>query len=180
MKTLRQVQQELGAGQFDFSRHAFRRAVERNISEQEIRDAGANAEVIENYPQDKYSPSGLLLGITRAGRALHFQVSFTESETTRIITIYEPDPNEWIEKPKAEVAMFDCHVCGHNAAKPELVSEVFNLEGRRVLVENIPALVCERCGEVAFSRETTEQVRQLVHGTARPVKTVPMDVFAMA
>ena len=76
--------------------------------------------------------------------------------------------------------MFNCHVCGHNAAKSELVSEVFNLEGRRVLVENIPALVCEHCGEAAFSRETTEQIRRMVHGAGRPVKTVPMDVFAMA
>jgi hypothetical protein len=100
MKTVEQVQQELAAGRFDFSRHAFRRAVERNISEQEVCEAGANAEVIENYPQDKYSPSGLLLGITRTGRALHFQVSFAEADTTRIITIYEPDPNEWIENRK--------------------------------------------------------------------------------
>ena len=74
--------------------------VERNISEQEIREAGAKAEVIESYPQDKYSPSGLMLGITRAGRALHFQVSFAESDATKIITIYELDPNEWIENRK--------------------------------------------------------------------------------
>ena len=76
--------------------------------------------------------------------------------------------------------MFHCHVCGHNAAKSELVSEVFNLEGRRVLVENIPARVCEHCGEAVFSRETTERIRQMVHGAGHPVKTVPMDVFAMA
>ena len=100
MKTLSQIQQELVAGQFEFSRHAFRRVVERNIGEQEIREAGAKAEVIESYPQDKYSPSGLLLGFTRAGRALHFQVSFAESDATKIITIYEPDPNEWIENRK--------------------------------------------------------------------------------
>ena len=68
MKTLAQIQQQLAAGQFEFSRHALRRAVERNISEQEIREAGVMAEVIESYPQDKYSPSGLLLGFTRGGR----------------------------------------------------------------------------------------------------------------
>ena len=76
--------------------------------------------------------------------------------------------------------MFNCHVCGHNAAKSELVSEVFNLEGRRVLVESIPALVCEHCGEAAFSPDTTERIRRMVHGASRPVETVPMDVFAMA
>ena len=36
MKTLSQIQNELAAGQFEFSRHAFRRVVERNISEADM------------------------------------------------------------------------------------------------------------------------------------------------
>jgi len=100
MKTLLQIQQQLAAGEFEFSRHALRRVVERNISEQEIREAGAKAEVIEKYPDDKYSPSALLLGFAAAGRPLHFQVSYAESDLTKIITIYEPDPTEWIENRK--------------------------------------------------------------------------------
>jgi HTH-type transcriptional regulator / antitoxin MqsA len=75
--------------------------------------------------------------------------------------------------------MFNCHVCGNTAAKSEFVSEVFTVAGRRVLVERIPAQVCARCGEAVFSRETTEQIRLLVHDT-RPAKTVPLDVFALA
>ena len=75
--------------------------------------------------------------------------------------------------------MFKCHVCGHTAAKPGFVSEVFTINGRRALVEHIPAQVCEHCGEATFSRETTERIRQLVHST-RPAKTVPFDVFALA
>jgi hypothetical protein len=97
LKTLSEIQRQIAAGEFEFSRHAFRRAIERNIGEQEIRDAGAQAEAIEDYPQDKYSPSALLLGFSAAGRALHFQVSFAESDLAKIITIYEPDPKEWIE-----------------------------------------------------------------------------------
>ena len=100
MKTVLEIQQQLASGEFQFSRHAFRRAIERNISEQEIREAGGKAEVIEDYPQDKYSPSALFLGFTAAGRPLHFQVSFAESLMARIITIYEPDPKEWIEHRK--------------------------------------------------------------------------------
>ena len=75
--------------------------------------------------------------------------------------------------------MFRCHVCGNTTARSEFVSEVFTVEGRRMLVEQIPAQVCERCGEATFSRETTERIRRLVHGSARPVKTVPLDVFAL-
>lgn len=74
--------------------------------------------------------------------------------------------------------MFQCHVCGNNTARSDFVSEVFTVDGRRVLVERIPAQVCERCGEVTFSRETTEKVRRLVHGEGQPVRTVPLDVFA--
>ena len=76
--------------------------------------------------------------------------------------------------------MFKCHVCAAIAARDEFVSEVFMIDTRRVLVEQIPAQVCERCGEATFSRATTEKVRRLVHGEGQPVRTVPMDVFAMA
>lgn len=97
MKTVGDVQRQLSVGEFEFSRHAFRRAVERNISEQEIREAGSRAELIEDYPDDKYSPSVLLLGFTGAGRALHLQVSLADAALTKIITVYEPDPNEWTD-----------------------------------------------------------------------------------
>jgi len=100
MKALDEVRQRLAAGEFEFSRHAFRRAVERNISEQDIREAGASAELVEDYPDDKYAPSALLLGFSAAGRALHFQVTFGDTDLTKIVTIYEPDPSEWIEHRK--------------------------------------------------------------------------------
>ncbi len=100
MKTLGDIQQQLACGNFEFSRHAFRRVVERNISDQEIREAGAKAEVLEDYPEDKYSPSALLLGFTAGGRPLHFQVSFGDAPLAKIITIYEPEPNEWIDHRK--------------------------------------------------------------------------------
>ena len=97
MKTLEMLCQQLSQGEFALSRHAFRRAVERNISETEIRQAGANAEIIEDYPDDKYSPSCLLLGFTEEERPLHIQVSYMDSDLVKIITLYEPDEDEWID-----------------------------------------------------------------------------------
>jgi HTH-type transcriptional regulator/antitoxin MqsA len=76
--------------------------------------------------------------------------------------------------------MFKCNVCGHNAARSDFVSEVFTIGSRRVLVEHIPAEVCEHCGEATFSRMTTEAIRKLVHGKGQPVRTVPLDVFALS
>jgi YgiT-type zinc finger domain-containing protein len=51
-----------------------------------------------------------------------------------------------------------------------LVNEVFQIDGKPVLVENIPSRVCERCGKAVFSRETTEKIRRMVHGKAWPHK----------
>ena len=97
MKTIEEICRQLSAGQFEFSRHAFRRSVERNISDSEIREAGASARIIEDYPDDKYAPSCLLLGFSKARRPLHLQVSYVESELVKIITVYEPDPEEWYD-----------------------------------------------------------------------------------
>jgi hypothetical protein len=97
MKSLSEIRQQLQGGNFEFTRHAFKRAIERNISEQEIREVAENVEIIEDYPSDKYSPSSLLLGFTKDDRVLHLQVSRMDSDITKIITLYEPDKNEWID-----------------------------------------------------------------------------------
>ena len=76
--------------------------------------------------------------------------------------------------------MFRCHVCGKTEERQELVNEVFDIDGKPARVENIPATVCMNCGETVFSRETTERVRRIVHGEAKPVKSVQMDVFAFS
>jgi hypothetical protein len=95
MKDIRQLRNQLARGEFDFSRHAFLRAVERDISDHEIREAGGRAEIIESYPDDKYSPSVLLLGFTGIGKPLHLQVSCAPSARARLITLYVPDPAMW-------------------------------------------------------------------------------------
>jgi hypothetical protein len=95
MKILAEIRHQLAIGDFEFSRHAFHRAVERNISEAEIQQAGAHAHIIEDYPLDKYSPSCLLLGFTQTGRPLHLQVSYADTDLVKIITLYQPNETEW-------------------------------------------------------------------------------------
>ena len=97
MKTVDQICKQLANGEFSFSHHAFRRAVERNISDVEICQAGETAPLIETYPTDKYSASCLLIGYTKKGRVLHIQVSQSDTETVKIITLYEPERTQWDE-----------------------------------------------------------------------------------
>jgi len=97
MKSLTDIRIQLAAGLFEFTQHALHRVVERNISHAEIREAGFKSVIVEDYPADKYSPSCLLLGFTLRKRALDIQVSRAEQPKVKIITLYEPDPGEWID-----------------------------------------------------------------------------------
>ena len=74
--------------------------------------------------------------------------------------------------------MFKCHVCGSQAFHQAHVSEVFNIGGKFRLVENIPAMVCERCGEELFSSETSEHIRAMLNGSDKPLKSISLDVFS--
>ena len=76
-----------------FSAHASDRAAERAILSREIEEAILQGQVIEDYPNDKYGPSCLILGTTEAGRNLHIQVSYPK--LPKIITVYEPSSDEW-------------------------------------------------------------------------------------
>ncbi len=76
--------------------------------------------------------------------------------------------------------MFKCHVCNSTEGRSELISEVFQIDGEFVLVENIPAIVCARCGEAVFSRETTERVRLMVRQKRKPLKWRKVSVLEYA
>jgi len=74
--------------------------------------------------------------------------------------------------------MFKCHVCNSEDFHQELASEIFQIDGKFYLVEQIPVTVCSHCGEESFSRETTERIRVMLYGKTQPLKSISVDVFA--
>lgn len=80
MTILEAIQQAVQAGNYRFSQHARRRLSSRLIEVSEVEEAIASGEVIEDYPDDKYRPSCLALGHTRAGRPLHLQCTYAQPE----------------------------------------------------------------------------------------------------
>jgi len=96
MELIHGIRQKFNQDQFEFSRHAVDRIILRHIRVSEVREAIRNGEVIEDYPQDKYGPSCLILGFTRANQPLHIQCSYPERPLVKVVTVYEPDPDEWI------------------------------------------------------------------------------------
>ncbi len=97
MALIDDIRSKAGGDLFEFSKHAADQLISRHIQIQEIRQVFANCEVIEDYPEDKYGPSCLLLGFTGSRRPLHIQCSYPSRPVMKIITLYEPDPSLWIE-----------------------------------------------------------------------------------
>lgn len=97
MSLLDEIRRKVANSRFEFSKHAADQILVRDIRVQEVREAIANGEIIEHYPDDKYGPSCLLLGFTRARRPVHVQCSYPSRPLLKIITVYEPDPDLWID-----------------------------------------------------------------------------------
>jgi Domain of unknown function (DUF4258) len=97
MALIDEIREKIEAGQFEFSKHAVDQSIIRRISVKETQELFADAEVIEDYPENKYGPSCLILGKTREGRPLHIQCSYPSRPLIKIITLYEPDPDLWID-----------------------------------------------------------------------------------
>ena len=91
------IRAKIAGDRFEFSQHAVDQAILRGIAVQEVREAVAV--VIEDYSRDKYGPSCLLLGFTATGRPIHIQCicSYPSRPLVKIITLYEPDPDQWID-----------------------------------------------------------------------------------
>jgi hypothetical protein len=98
MVLLNSIRDKIARRQYEFSKHAVDQTIVRDISVSELEQAiSSQSEVIEDYPEDKYGPSCLILGFTSAGRPLHVQCSHPARPLIKIITVYEPDPELWID-----------------------------------------------------------------------------------
>ena len=53
MTIIDDIREKIARGQFEFSQHAVDQNIVRHISVQELREAIATGEIIEDYPDDK-------------------------------------------------------------------------------------------------------------------------------
>lgn len=98
MALIKDIRNKILRREYEFSKHAVDQTIVRDITVEEIEAAVAErSEIIEDYPDDKYGPSCLVLGFTKGGRPLHIHCSHPTRSLLKIITVYEPDSKLWIE-----------------------------------------------------------------------------------
>jgi hypothetical protein len=97
MALLDDIREKIAERQYEFSKHAVDQTIIRDISVPELEQAIlTRSQIIEDYPDDKYGPSCLILGFTSAGRPLHIHCSYPKRPFIKIVTVYEPDPDLWV------------------------------------------------------------------------------------
>ncbi|MGB8218024.1 MAG: DUF4258 domain-containing protein [Candidatus Methanoperedens sp.] len=89
------IKQSIIADNYEMSQHALERALERDIWKEDIEHAIIHGEIIEEYEDDKPYPSCLIYGKDKKGTPIHVVCAF--SPIIRIITIYSPQENKWID-----------------------------------------------------------------------------------
>jgi len=83
------------SGEILISHHARVRMFERNVSTDDLIATILSGEIIEMYPDDEPCPSVLIMGMIE--EVVYHTVIAVCSDHIRVITVYIPEENKWIE-----------------------------------------------------------------------------------
>jgi hypothetical protein len=92
---LSNIRDQISTQHIRIAQHAHQEMVEEDISLDDVLEAGATGQIIENYPEHRRGACCLLSGITKEGRPLHI-VCTTTLSVLIVITVYEPKPPKWL------------------------------------------------------------------------------------
>lgn len=98
-KIVEYLQAKVHQKKYRLTIHAEKEREADQITQCEIEESvlSAQCEVIEDYPADPRGHSCLVLGFTQAGLPIHIVCGHLSEEEFIVITIYRPDPEQWID-----------------------------------------------------------------------------------
>jgi len=169
------IRDKVARGEFEYSQHAVDQGILRQISVAELRQAFRVAQVIEDYPNDKYGPSCLLLGFSDAGRPLHIQPIATDAEDYHCLRAGRC----YMDGLSKEEKVMNQYQWNEQFVEQE-VTYVLETDDGLVIVENVPARVSAQTGERLFAPEVVEQLQELIWRKAQPKRVVQTPVYEFA
>jgi hypothetical protein len=98
MKQSDRITELIESGEILISHHARVRMFERNVSTDDLIAIISSGEIIEEYLDDEPCPSVLIMGFIDAV-AYHTVIALC-SDHIRVITVYIPERDKWIEYRK--------------------------------------------------------------------------------
>ena len=97
MTLVNRIQSLARQGRVDWSSHARQQCYRRDIEPDAVISAlVGSCELLENYPDDPRGHSCLVLTFEAGERPLHVVLGVADPSRLVVITVYEPDPQQWI------------------------------------------------------------------------------------
>jgi YgiT-type zinc finger domain-containing protein len=81
-------------------------------------------------------------------------------------------------RPASRTPVVRWGLCGDNQAQQRHVTRRFGRGGRPVVIENIPYIVCPRCGERYFTAATMREIERLKQLRTERARRKPVAVFS--
>lgn len=73
-----------------------------------------------------------------------------------------------------------CVVCNQGEANPGTTTVTFHRNGQTVVINEVPSLVCENCGEAYVAEDTTAELLEMAAEARRAQAVVLVRDFASA
>lgn len=73
-----------------------------------------------------------------------------------------------------------CDVCGAGERRDQLIRYSLSIDDRLVVVEHVPAIVCDHCGETSLRPEVVETLQQTIWGKRPPTRVIDTPVYEFA
>jgi len=73
-----------------------------------------------------------------------------------------------------------CIICHQGQARPGTTTVTFSRDGFTLVVQNVPAVVCENCGEAYLAAAATEELLRLARDLRQPRTSVVVRDFSTA
>jgi len=91
---LEQILKQVRDQNVRLTQHALQEMAEEDFALDEIVEAIASGQILEDYPRHRRGACCLVNGLTATGRPVH--VVCTTARSTLIITVYEPKLPQWV------------------------------------------------------------------------------------
>lgn len=70
----------------------------------------------------------------------------------------------------------ECSLC-HGQLQEQQVTFTHWINGRLIVIERIPALVCESCGEIYYAPDVVERIQSLLDSDSQPDRVIEASVY---
>lgn len=89
------IRAQAAAENIRITQHTHQEMAEEDITLDEVLEATATGQILENYPEHRRGACCLLSGLAGSGRPIYIMCP-TAQPTLIIITVYEPRPPKWV------------------------------------------------------------------------------------